>query len=197
MALSSFAIFFPPSTRSDRLPAPCFFRHPHPIARKTRGRLNLYPRMSLFSFYREESPEPPSITHPVVNENRAVYANIDFHRSLSGCNLASFFGTPRLRPISADLDGSDLSDGGSIDTLELNREGLGKEAMWFEASKLGHHNRVSEARTLCPSIGPMSLPIELWGLIFSFVTPGAEDESFPRLADLLSCALTCRVCDPM
>lgn len=161
--------------------------------------------MSLFTFYREDSPEPPSLALAVVKEDGREpdvdkYANIDFHRYPSGCNLATFFGTPRLRPTTGDPDGLDFSDELSIDGLDMEKDAVAYDleykGMRGQMSTMNSHHRVSEAPTLCPSVGPMSIPVELWEIIFSLVCPGADDESYPKLNDLLSCALTCRVRGP-
>ena len=38
------------------------------------------------------------------------------------------------------------------------------------------------------------LPVELWDIIFKFVVPHSDDDSYQSLGSLFNCALTCRVC---
>ena len=42
--------------------------------------------------------------------------------------------------------------------------------------------------------GPTGLPVELWGLIFSFLAMDIDDDSYQPVGDWFNYALTCRVC---
>lgn len=162
--------------------------------------------MSLFSFYREVSSAPSPGLTSVHGEDDHEYdeqydiSNIDFHRYPPvGYNLTTYFGTPRLRPARLDLDGLDLGDNFSLDGFEIGRrESVATVDVEGELVTVGEKldHRISTAPTLCQKAGPQSLPVELWEMIFQFVRPDADDDTFPKLHDLLHCALACRVCGP-
>lgn len=160
--------------------------------------------MSLFSFYREVSPEPPSGSTAVQDDreydDHYDISALDFHRYPPvGYNLTTYFGTPRLRPATLDVDGLDTSDSFSLDGFDLGRResvattGESEGTLMVSEDSPKQNRRISTAQ---PKTGLQSLPVELWEMIFGFVCPEADDDTFPKLYDLLHCTLTCRVRGP-
>jgi hypothetical protein len=168
--------------------------------------------MALHTFYHEASPEPPDLDDYTEDRRKNDSLGLPDHRSmLETCG--SLFGTPVISPRFLRAASDRMADlYASLTPFEYELEKLQEEersrrnsshssAMGLDAAT-AKHMYDSEAcetepeETSTPKAGPMDLPAELWDVIFSYVVPNSEDDSYQKLGDLFNSALVCRVCSP-
>ncbi|KAF8253738.1 hypothetical protein K440DRAFT_142032 [Wilcoxina mikolae CBS 423.85] len=166
--------------------------------------------MPSHSFYEESIPEPPDNLTEEHRESDHT-EQPDFRSMIE--TYGNIFGAPVISPRFLQTASDRVADLCStlkpfeyeyekLQEQERSRRNSGQSSS-IDVDAVNHvleftrSDDASGASTKSmPKAGPMDLPVELWDIIFSFVAPYADDDSYQKLGNLFSCALTCRVCSP-
>jgi len=166
--------------------------------------------MPLHSFYEESTPEPSD--DETEEHRQSDHIEQTDYRSMIE-TYGNIFGAPVISPRFLQTASDRVADlCSTLKPFEYEYEKLQEQERSRRNS--GHSSSIDvdtashvpeftvgdaasgASKKSTPRAGPMDLPVELWDIIFCFVVPNADDDSYQRLGNLFSCALTCRVCSP-
>ena len=98
-----------------------------------------------------------------------------------------------LKPFEPELEKlqqEEQSRRNSASSNGAEKDGDGSELAMMERNSQNKYIKMEDTNKKSAS----DLPVELWDIIFKFVVPHSDDDSYQSLGPLFNCALTCRVC---